>query len=375
MAALPGDEAARALGQGAALLQVSRPGDALEHLQRAAALDPQDGRSRSMIAAALLALDRPAEAVDAAEAAIAIEPERAYGHRVRAIALEKLGRDDAARAAALEACRLEPEEPLSYVVLSSTLQAAGDEAGSLAAAEHAVKLGPEVVEARNQLGLVLLRHDRPADAERAFRDALALNPHHAAALNNLSVARLRQGDRAAALGGFEQATGADPRMSAARKNVLSMAEHARWWRRLSVVCAVGAVLVLVFAHGSGRIAAPLVLLAVGTLFEVLRRRSLEQLSSPSRIAFADDARSRRLKPWRWNWKWPTRLRPWWWLALERAPWQTIVPANLGLVVLGLLAQNAVLVVIFALGLPFSARKTWRAWRRAHPGKGSWRPPG
>jgi tetratricopeptide (TPR) repeat protein len=355
LAALSGDEAARALGQGAALLQVSRPGDALEHLRRAAALDPQDGRSRSMIAAALLALDRPAEAVDAAEAAIAIEPERAYGHRVRAIALEKLGRDDASRAAALEACRLEPEEPLSYVVLSSTLQAAGDEA-------------------RNQLGLVLLRHDRPADAERAFRDALALNPHHAAALNNLSVARLRQGDRAAALGGFEQATGADPRMSAARKNVLTMAEHARWWRRLSVLCALGAVLVLVFAHGSGRIAAPLVFLAVGTLFEVLRRRSLEQLSEPSRIAFADDARSRRLKPWRWNWKWPTRLRPWWWLALERAPWQTIVPANLGLVVLGLLAQNAVLVVIFALGLPFSARKTWRAWRRAHPGRGSWRPP-
>jgi hypothetical protein len=32
------------------------------------------------------------------------------------------------------------------------------------------------------------------------------------------------------------------------------------------------------------------------------------------------------------------------------------------------------VVVLAITEPFMLRRTWRWWRLAHPGRGSWRPP-
>jgi Flp pilus assembly protein TadD len=369
----PSEDAARALTQGAALLDVARPADALEHLRRAAALNPADARPRRLLSLALIRLDRFEEALQAAESAIALEPDNGHAHRLRSIALQKLKRPGDARVAALAACRLEPEDPLAHVVLAGALQGAGDEAGALAAAEHAVKLGPEISAAHNQLGLILLAHQRPADAEQAFRAALTLSPEDAAALNNLSVAQAQQGARQHALGGFERATGADPRLSVARANVLRMAEGQRYLRRLSIFCLALGLVLLAAERGSGRAAAitPLALVAV---FELLRWRIARGFSATARTLIADDARARRLHPARWDWRWPTRLRPWWWLLLQRAPTELIVPLNVGLLVLAALGRLWVWVVVLGLGLPFSARRVWRVWRRAHPGSGSWRPP-
>lgn len=77
----------------------------------------------------------------------------------------------------------------------------------------------------------------------------------------------------------------------------------------------------------------------------------------------------------WDWKWPLRMRirPWWWILLKRAPPEVALVINV-VVVLLLLGANLSIWILFALGLPFSAHRTWKAWRRAHPGRRSWRPP-
>jgi hypothetical protein len=113
---------------------------------------------------------------------------------------------------------------------------------------------------------------------------------------------------------------------------------------------------------------------VAAVFEVFRRASLGSLSTPTRGLVLDDARARRFRPWRWDWAWPTRLRPWWWLLLMQIP-----PPVALLIVTALLAAAIAggvwfWVVVLGIAEPFVVRRVWRWWRLAHPGRRSWRPP-
>jgi hypothetical protein len=107
-----------------------------------------------------------------------------------------------------------------------------------------------------------------------------------------------------------------------------------------------------------------ILLAVAVV-DLTFRYAYSRVSGPTAQLLRDDYRARRLRPWRWDWAWLTRLRPWWWLLLQRVP-----PP-------GALAMNVAAAVAFpllALGIPFSAWRTWRWYRRRHPARGSWRAP-
>jgi hypothetical protein len=141
------------------------------------------------------------------------------------------------------------------------------------------------------------------------------------------------------------------------------------YRRFAVAVAVLA-LVTAFTEP---LPAALLLLAAGG-FELVRGLEVRRLSPPTRALLADDRRARRWKPHRWHWRWATRLRPWWWLLLSRLPPPVLLAANAGLLGLAVAGGAAFWVLAFAIALPFSLMRSWRWYRRRHPGASSWRPP-
>ena len=354
------------------LLDAGRSAEALSHLQRAASGDPGDAITHALMGLALVRLEQPQKALEACGAAAALDPELELAHRLRAIALNALGQKREANAAALEACRLEPREPRAHLVLATTLERMGDQAGALAAARHAVELDPYSADAHNQVGVLLLGHERHGDAGASFQAALALDAEHADALNNLSVVHLRRGNPQQALGGFEQAASLDPRSQTFRSNILSVG-GARAFRRAAIV------IFLVVGVGGFAASGQVYPLVLGGIFagvcELARWNSLRSLDGRTRALVADDARARRFVPSRWDWKWPTRFRPWWWTLLSRIPPIAALALNAAVLAAAVAGRAGVWIVAMGLALPFSIRRAYKWWRRQHPAAGSWRPGG
>jgi tetratricopeptide (TPR) repeat protein len=360
-----------AIERALALLELGRPAEALDHLRGAVAEEPEMPEAHSLIALARLQLGDPQGALEAAGTAVASGPEEEWGHRLRAIALIELGRRREAREAALEAARLAPSEATSYIVLAGALQADGDEAGAEQAARHAIELDPENADAHSTLGEVLLEHDRPAEAVRAYEASLALDPENADALNNLAVARLRAADRAGTETQFETAAMLDPRLDVVRHNILHTGRAGRSYvyRRFTTTLAISALLLAPAALG---VSIFFLVLAAG--LEAMRAADVRGLSEATQTLIRDDRSARRLKPHRWDWGWPTRLRPWWWIVLSRQPPPLLLGLNVAFLLLAIAAGLAIWILALTIALPFSALRTWRWYRRRHPGAGSWRPP-
>jgi tetratricopeptide (TPR) repeat protein len=354
-----------------ALLELQRPQEALEHLAIAIASDPEIPQLHCLVALAKLQLLDAKGALQAAETAVAGDPEEEWAHRLRAIALIQLGRKQDARDAALEAARLEPELATTHLVLASALQATGDEAGALAAARHAVELDPDDGDTHSTLGEVLFEQERLPEAIAAYETALRINPEDGDTLNNLAVARLRSHDREGVDEQFETVAMLDPRHAVARHNILHTGIAGRTYvmRRWAIFFALLAIPVS-FDGISGGIF--VLLFAIG--FEAMRIGFMQQLGGATRQLVIDDRRARRLKPHRWDWTWPGRLRPWWWIALTKLPAPLLLAANLLLFAGALAGVLVVWAFVLGIALPFSLMRTWRWFRRRHPGADSWRPP-
>ena len=106
----------------------------------------------------------------------------------------------------------------------------------------------------------------------------------------------------------------------------------------------------------------------------MRALDVRRLSAPTRRLLADDRAARRFKPHRWDWSWPTRLRPWWWVLLTQLPAPFLLAVNVILLAASIAGALAFWVLVFGIALPFSLMRTWRWYRRRHPGASSWRPP-
>lgn len=96
--------------QGVALLQSGRPAEALASLDRARALDPDSAGTLQMKGLALQGLDRLEEAVASFEAALALVPEAAEVWRLKGRALVRLGRVQEGLACWERALRLDPSD-------------------------------------------------------------------------------------------------------------------------------------------------------------------------------------------------------------------------------------------------------------------------
>jgi tetratricopeptide (TPR) repeat protein len=302
-----------ALERAAALLDLRRPQEAIEHLRRAQATAPDVPELHAMTGFAYLQLGDFAQALTAGQAAVTHGPEQEWGHRICSVALVRLGHPLLAKQAALEAARLAPEAAAAHIVLASALQATGDNRGAVAAARRAIELDPHDTDAHSTLGEIMFEQDRPNAAIPAYERALALDPEDADALNNLAVARLRAHQRAGTGEQFETAARLDPRLDVARHNLLHTGPAGRSfvYRRVST----GALAYAVITTFSEPTSVPF-FLTVLVVFEAIRALEVRRLSAPTRQLLADDRRARRLKPRRWDWQWPLRLHSLWWLLFD-----------------------------------------------------------
>lgn len=369
----PTDERLRLESEADALISLGRHEQALSVLAQATALDPDAARPHMQRARCLIGLKRYDEAAGAAGSAISRAPESSLAHRLLALTQLHTGKERGAKKSALRAVGLDPDEAYNYLVLAEALQATRDEAGALAAARHAIELAPQNAPIHDLEGRLLLAHEDLKGAEAAFRRALALDPENELILNNLSIVLARRGRREEAVAGLEAASRIDPADSFVRGNVLRIARsRTALMRGLGIALAFFGVLTIAFAFTSDEDLASLlvfgaVMIVVGALlFEWGVRRSSAGLTGPTADLIRDDHHARRFKPWRWDWSWITRLRPWWWLVLQRIP----PPIALALNIAAGIAAPLIL-----LGVPFSAWRAWLWYRRVRPGAGSWRAPG
>jgi Flp pilus assembly protein TadD len=365
-----------AVARAQVLLRLGRPREAAEHLSRALASDPDDAWAHVLMASARLQLEEPEAAGEAAQAAVRLAPENPAGHRLLAVALAALGRKDAAARSAKEAVRLDPEDPTSLLVLSQALQETGDEAGARAAIDQALALDPEDAELHAQLGVILLAHEDADGAERAFLDALELDPESDVAHNNLGVLQMRRRRPMEAMASLEAAARLDPGSELVGRN-LERASRGPLIAVLRVVAGfllVCAVLAAFDTSADDRWG-PVIGFAVAGLALLGFARAARPRMSPETAALvADRRRARRYRPARWDWRAPTRLRPWWWIVLTKIPPPAAFAVNLALFVLDVAGGSTFGAVVFGVALPFSGHRLWRWARRRWPGRDSWRPP-
>ena len=184
--------------------------DALQAMQHAARLLPDDARAQSNLGACLIDLGRYADALPCLRRAAALAPHLADAHNNLGLALKETGQLDASMQSLRRALQLAPASERTLNNLGNLLSALGrfDEAESCL--RQAVAGAPGNAELRHSLGNLLRLRERHAEAAACFEDSLRLRPGHAESLAGLSGVLRELGRRAEALDCLRRAVEARP---------------------------------------------------------------------------------------------------------------------------------------------------------------------
>ncbi len=174
--------------------------DALEALEKATLLLPQDAETHSNLGNALLDLHRSRDAVDSYRRALKIAPDFADAHSNLGNALQTLGLLDEAVASYRRALQIKPQYAEAHGNLANALRRLGLLDEAVASYRRALQFKPDFAEAHSNLGNALRGLGRLEEAAASYRRALQIRPSYAEACNNLGNALLDLGrvDEAAA---------------------------------------------------------------------------------------------------------------------------------------------------------------------------------
>jgi tetratricopeptide (TPR) repeat protein len=228
--------AQRGLGQ-TALLMRDGP-TAVEHLEQAARLEPEDRIVQVALARAYAIMDRSEQAAEAARKAQTLRGEARLPDPIY-FEMQNLAVDpDTLRArvarglqngdydTAIEAVTLLEESGApaarQQLALASKQRAnqlgfSGDFDAALPEFERASRLAPTDPEVEHNWGTVLMRRGDLEEAARHFEKAIELNPQSAGSLYNLGVVLEAQGQIDEAIRRFTAAAAIDPQHVAARR--------------------------------------------------------------------------------------------------------------------------------------------------------------
>jgi Tfp pilus assembly protein PilF len=189
--------------------------DALQALNTAVRLLPDDAGAHNNLGNALARHGRLAAAVASFRRALHLRPDFAEAHNNLGRAAFDLGEFDQASASCRRALDLNPRYAEACDNLGSALLALGLIDDALTSFRRALAIDPQFVEAHTNLGAVLLRLGQPDAAAASYRQALQLNPQLAAAHCNLGIAQRLQGRTAEAQASCRNALAIDPQCAAA----------------------------------------------------------------------------------------------------------------------------------------------------------------
>ncbi len=173
---------------------LKRDGEALDALDRALALRPDDANALENRGNALLSLGRPPEALASFDAALARDARRPGALIGRGSARAALGQLNEALADFDAALMLAPGHPSALYNRGNALFALGRYAPALAAFDAAHKAAPQHPQALNNRGRALQALDRHREAVESFDKALALQKDYADAHSNRALSLLTLGE-------------------------------------------------------------------------------------------------------------------------------------------------------------------------------------
>jgi len=172
-------------GLGLCALRSRRPREAIDWLERAHALAPQEARLIGHLALALRHDGQLGRAIGCYDQALALEPKQPGLLLNRGRALRDAGHLEAAVASFRQALDIDPGSASSWSMLSNVLREAGQLDAALDAARRALDIDPRSWEAHLNEGAALHRLGRYASAAASYIVAAGATATRAAALANL----------------------------------------------------------------------------------------------------------------------------------------------------------------------------------------------
>jgi predicted O-linked N-acetylglucosamine transferase (SPINDLY family) len=209
-------------------LLAERPAAALERLEGALALEPQDPVSWLNRAAAELALMRQAAARRSCQTCLSQAPNYAHAHYLSGKISVESGEHEAAYRAFQRALALEMGNDDYRFALGSTCLELGRHSEARTLCQQIVDRNPAHVEALLNLGVALLELGRHAEAIPPLERAVDLRPEMALAQNALGNALRLTGKTEPALAHYRRALALHPTLKSANFNyALALVQEGR----------------------------------------------------------------------------------------------------------------------------------------------------
>jgi tetratricopeptide (TPR) repeat protein len=201
--------------------------DALQAMERAACLLPNDAESQSNLGAALRRHGRLDEAVACLRQALQTRPDLAEVWNNLGNAERDLGHLDAAVAALGEALRLKPGFAKGHNNLGNALRDLGSLDEAAASYRQALECDANYAEAHSNLGSLLRLQGRSAEAQSHCERALAIDPNYPAAITLLAHQLSDRGQFAEARTLLERVIAIDPNCADAWSGLAGLRRMSR----------------------------------------------------------------------------------------------------------------------------------------------------
>ncbi|MCB1598026.1 MAG: tetratricopeptide repeat protein [Gammaproteobacteria bacterium] len=164
------------------------PAAAVQLIEAALKIIPDNIHARTGLGLALLRLNRHEAALDSFDRALAIKPDFADALTRRGDALLGLGRQADALASYNRSLRYRPDDPETLNNRAAILIELGRLTEAMSSLDQALALAPGYLEALNNRATALIARKRHAEALSCCDQALAIQPEAAEVLNNRGVA-------------------------------------------------------------------------------------------------------------------------------------------------------------------------------------------
>ncbi len=172
---------------GAVFKQMGRSADALEPMQKAAALSPGDVEAHYNLGVTLQEFGRLDEAEASYRRALQINPNYTDAHSNLGVTLQELGRLDEAEASYRRALQINPDYAAAHSNLGNLLKGQGRLNEAEDSYRRALEIKPDNADAYYSLGNILKDMGRLDEVEASYRRALQINPDYTEAHNNLGI--------------------------------------------------------------------------------------------------------------------------------------------------------------------------------------------